>query len=217
MEMILTSLTLKPFTSCWTHLRFFCDCFEPEVYWGPRTSRRCKPDSHWSRKNHGWKQGFKKGCCCMNFRPKEDSKDSKLPENGRFLRNCNQKGKFKMIAPLKTVSICRILSINTGCCKRGGGGVAKKDQKNILLTFESSTEDRSSWKIDLGVSLNGGTPKSSILIGFSIINHPFWGTPIFGNTHFLKLQMLPLIKRLIFFFSFSSRLYTENVSFFMRF
>ena len=29
---------------------------------------------------------------------------------------------------------------------------------------------------------NGKTPKSSILIGFSIINHPFWGTPIFGNT-----------------------------------
>ena len=26
-------------------------------------------------------------------------------------------------------------------------------------------------------------PKSSILIGFSIIVHPFWGTPIFGNTH----------------------------------
>ena len=26
-------------------------------------------------------------------------------------------------------------------------------------------------------------PKSSILIGFSNINHPFWGTPIFGNTH----------------------------------
>ena len=37
----------------------------------------------------------------------------------------------------------------------------------------------------MGVSLNGGTPKSSILIGFSIINHPFWGTPIFGNTHVL--------------------------------
>ena len=33
------------------------------------------------------------------------------------------------------------------------------------------------------VSENSGTPKSSILIGFSIINHPFWGTPIFGNTH----------------------------------
>ena len=35
----------------------------------------------------------------------------------------------------------------------------------------------------MGVSKNGGTPKSSIFIGFSIINHPFWDTPIFGNTH----------------------------------
>ena len=33
----------------------------------------------------------------------------------------------------------------------------------------------------MGVSENSGTPKSSILIGFSIINHPFWITPIFGN------------------------------------
>ena len=30
---------------------------------------------------------------------------------------------------------------------------------------------------------NGGTPKSSILMGISIINHPFWSPPIFGNTH----------------------------------
>ena len=28
-----------------------------------------------------------------------------------------------------------------------------------------------------------GTPKSSMLIGFSIINHPFWGTAIVGNAH----------------------------------
>ena len=35
----------------------------------------------------------------------------------------------------------------------------------------------------MGVSKNRGTPKSSILIGFSIINQPFWGTTIFGNTH----------------------------------
>ena len=40
----------------------------------------------------------------------------------------------------------------------------------------------------MGVSKNNGTPKSSILIGFSIINHPFWGfspyfleTPIYSN------------------------------------
>ena len=31
----------------------------------------------------------------------------------------------------------------------------------------------------MGVSKNSGTPKSSILIGFSITKHPFWGTPIF--------------------------------------
>ena len=38
--------------------------------------------------------------------------------------------------------------------------------------------------INVDVSKNSGTPKSSILIGFSIINHPFRGTPIFGgNTH----------------------------------
>ena len=35
----------------------------------------------------------------------------------------------------------------------------------------------------MGVSKNNGIPKSSILIRFSILNHPFWGTLIFGNTH----------------------------------
>ena len=29
----------------------------------------------------------------------------------------------------------------------------------------------------MDVSKNSGIPKSSILIGFSIINHPFWGFP----------------------------------------
>ena len=37
----------------------------------------------------------------------------------------------------------------------------------------------------LDVSENSGTPKSSILIGFSIINHPFWGkTPYFWKPPF---------------------------------
>ena len=44
-------------------------------------------------------------------------------------------------------------------------------------------EIQNRFAINMGVSLNGGTPKSSILIGFFIINHPFWGTPIFGNIH----------------------------------
>ena len=33
----------------------------------------------------------------------------------------------------------------------------------------------------MAVSKHRGTPKSSISIGFSNVNHPFWGTPSFGN------------------------------------
>ena len=36
---------------------------------------------------------------------------------------------------------------------------------------------------DMGGSINGGTPKSFILIGFSHTNHAFWVTPIYGNPH----------------------------------
>ena len=44
----------------------------------------------------------------------------------------------------------------------------------------------------MDVSKNRGfPPKSSILIGFSIINQPFWGTHIFGNT-----QMYPNVLRI---------------------
>ena len=42
----------------------------------------------------------------------------------------------------------------------------------------------------MGVSKNSGTPKSSILIGFSIINHPFWGTP---NTHIYTITVKELV------------------------
>ena len=40
-----------------------------------------------------------------------------------------------------------------------------------------------------GISKNSGTPKSSILIGSSTINHPFSGTPIFGNIHMSRIMM----------------------------
>ena len=48
----------------------------------------------------------------------------------------------------------------------------------------------------MDVSENSGTPKSSILIGFSIINPPFWGTPIFGNTLMASFEPLCPPKRL---------------------
>ena len=41
----------------------------------------------------------------------------------------------------------------------------------------------------MGVSENRGTPKSSILIGFSITNHPFWGTTIVGNPHISPMDL----------------------------
>ena len=37
---------------------------------------------------------------------------------------------------------------------------------------------------NMEVSWDRATPKSSILIACSIINYPFWGTPISGNLHY---------------------------------
>ena len=53
-------------------------------------------------------------------------------------------------------------------------------------------------RISMKVSWNRGTPKS-ILMGLSIINHPFRGTPIDGNPHILQLSAkvnlgLPLLR-----------------------
>ena len=48
----------------------------------------------------------------------------------------------------------------------------------------------------MGVSENSGTPKSSILMGFSIINHPFWGTSIFGNIHIYVYNCLYIYPKL---------------------
>ena len=62
-----------------------------------------------------------------------------------------------------------------------GLGVAQNGRRKPNFFYSSN----------MGVSKNRGTPKSSILIGFSIINHPFSGTPIFGNTHIDCLLLLP--------------------------
>ena len=70
-------------------------------------------------------------------------------------------------------------------------------QWNIGSRPESLTN-----QLNLGVSKNSGTPKSPILIGFSIINHPFWGTPIFGNTQ-LEITATLRFEILSFFESLS--------------
>ena len=52
-------------------------------------------------------------------------------------------------------------------------------------------------RIDMEVSWNRGTPKSSILIEFSIMNHPFWGIlhsckPSYTEKFFSKARSLQL-------------------------
>ena len=54
----------------------------------------------------------------------------------------------------------------------------------------------------MDVSENSGTPKSSISIGFSTINHPFWGTPILGKHPYVYPKQPPglfFIAQLVFF------------------
>ena len=59
--------------------------------------------------------------------------------------------------------------------------------------------------IYMGVSKNRGTPKSSILIGLSLINHPFWGTSIFGNTHiYTHVSLFFNVTHLVTVYSLSS-------------
>ena len=56
---------------------------------------------------------------------------------------------------------------------------------SLLITMISQSQNIPNLirlSLEMDVSENSGTPKSSILIGFSITNHPFWDTPIFGNT-----------------------------------
>ena len=56
------------------------------------------------------------------------------------------------------------------------GGVVNSNK-----IYQYIPERKEIWKLHVDVSENRGTPKSSNLIGISIINHPFWefwGTPI---------------------------------------
>ena len=62
-------------------------------------------------------------------------------------------------------------------------GISVGDELGPKKAIEVLQEFLGKFSEYMGVSKNRGTPKSSILIGISIINHPFWGTPIFGNTH----------------------------------
>ena len=72
-------------------------------------------------------------------------------------------------------------------------------QTEHAMKLEPSDQDEDDGIMSLpymGVSENSGTPKSSILIGprvFHYFHHPFWGTPIFGNTHMEDQGFSPML------------------------
>ena len=70
----------------------------------------------------------------------------------------------------------------------------------ILYTFQNHLLSKQLIKqyIDMGVSKIKGTPKSSILIGFSTINHPFWGIPIFWKHPYINTKPIFLSSTLCF-------------------
>ncbi len=55
----------------------------------------------------------------------------------------------------------------------------------VCLAFQPQEEVGDWWEKDMWVFPKIGVPQNHqfYLIGFSLINHPFWGTTIFGNTH----------------------------------
>ena len=67
----------------------------------------------------------------------------------------------------------------------------RASEVTVSPQFANKKKFRSNY---MDVSKNRGTPKSSILIGFAIINHPFWGTSIFGNTHIWTCPLLELLE-----------------------
>ena len=61
---------------------------------------------------------------------------------------------------------------------RRATGLLGLDDLDVVLEMGRNLDD-------MDVSENSGVSPQIIhgLIGFFIINHPFWGAPIFGNTH----------------------------------
>ena len=73
------------------------------------------------------------------------------------------------------------------CCKNCGNCVAHLAFRPLVATERIRLEEANVIFHTIGVfpKIGGFPPKSSILMRFFIINHPFWGTPIFGNTHII--------------------------------
>ena len=84
---------------------------------------------------------------------------------------------FATIVPYKTSSK------RTAAWNFGKGKIASSSDPPCFPTKRSRlASPPKRWRFgsdDVGGSKSRGTPKSSIFIVFSILNHPFWGRPIF--------------------------------------
>ena len=69
--------------------------------------------------------------------------------------------------------------------------VVTRTQENPIASQGKATHAIANAQLlHMGVSINRGTPQSSILIRFSPTNHPFWGTPIYGNPPYLLIKVM---------------------------
>ncbi len=62
------------------------------------------------------------------------------------------------------------------------------------IPFDPHTRQVSNWNNWMFPKIGGKPPKSSIFIGISIINHPFWCITIFGNTHLYQQGLQEIMK-----------------------
>ena len=77
--------------------------------------------------------------------------------------------------PVRPKNACLVMFLFQICNRAISSWDLKQDWKK---TAPNEDANNSKWVFrKIGVP-----PKSSIFLGFSITNHPFWGTPIFGNT-----------------------------------
>ena len=108
-------------------------------------------------------QGTAEGKCLQRMNP------ANLRDSSKLFQTTNQEdGCFwKQEPPQKVTQLLRVCWGNCGF------------MGNQIQTTPTSV--RPKWR--LGVSTNGGTPKSSLLNGTSFISHPFWDAPIYRNPH----------------------------------
>ena len=111
-----------------------------------------------------------------------------------MINRCFQKGLNSKSTPKKLdVFVWCLEKVPKNIIPKNGALIILHHGRNPLKNITNKNQIQENHH--LGVSENGGTPKSSIFIGFSIINHPFWGTPIFGNTHLSTTKTAPHLPR----------------------